>query len=92
MACKAARRALCHFSPEMRMVFLKGNELDFVHRDRSWLPVRPMGPACEKQNEYEHRNEWLPGSARDMAIAKFPHKDSRGRVAQELQSSADPKG
>lgn len=68
-------------------MFLKGNELDCVHRDRSWLPVRPEGAVCEKQNVCEHRNEWLPGSTRDMAIAKFPQKDCR-----ELHGSADPKG
>lgn len=46
---------------------------------------------CEKQNVCEHRNEWLPGSTRDMAIEKFPHKDCRGRVARELQGSGRSK-
>lgn len=60
--------------------FSKGNELDLLHRDRQTLaPSETLESCmCEKQNVCEHRNERLPGPARDLAIEKFAHRDCRG--------------
>lgn len=50
--------------------FSKGNELDLLHRDRQTLaPIKTHESCmCEKQSVCEHRNERLPGPARDLAI------------------------
>lgn len=73
--------------------FSKGNELDLLHRDRAWLPVRPMRATCVKSRVCEHRNEWLPGPARDLARGKLPHKDCRGPGwPKSCRALEDPKG
>lgn len=71
----------------------EGSELDLLFRQILALSETHESRVCEKQNVCEHRNEWLPGPARDLVIEKFPHKDCRGAQWSKIyRAVADPEG